>query len=218
MPKKDLQQRLVWEGAESLSGQELLAVVLGSGTRNLNGLEIAGQILNRLGGLRQLVTASVEELQNINGIGQVKAVQLKAAVELGRRIAASGTAERLIINSPKDIVGLVMEDMRHLEKECLVALFLNNKNQFLAREVISIGSLSSSSAHPREVFKGAVRRNAASLVLVHNHPSGDPTPSQSDVAVTRTLLKAGEIIGIEILDHIIIGDNCFVSLKAKNLI
>ncbi len=215
---RNLQQNLIQEGVNVLSEQELLAVVLGSGSNSLKGMEMAGQILHRLGGIRQLVTASVEELQSIDGIGQAKAVQLKAAIELGRRIVASGASERLIINSPKDIAEMLMEEMRHLEKEYLLALFLNNKNHVLAREVISIGSLNVSTAQPREIFKGAVRRNAASLILVHNHTSGDPTPSQNDVMITRTLLKAGEIIGIEVLDHIIIGDNCFVSLKAKNLI
>ncbi len=215
---RNLQQSLIQEDVQALSEQELLAVILGSGSNRLKGMEIAGRVLHRLGGIRQLITASVEELQSIDGIGQARAVQLKAAVELGRRIAASGASDRLIVNSPKDIAEMLMEEMRHLEKEYLLALFLNNKNQVLAREVISIGSLNVSTAQPREIFKGAVRRNAASLILVHNHTSGDPTPSKNDVIVTQTLLKAGEIIGIEVLDHIIIGDHCFVSLKARNLI
>jgi len=169
-------------------------------------------------GLRALAQMSPEELLNLPGIGIEKSIRLAAAFELARRMARLMPEDRPTINSPESAAALVMEEMRHLDREHFWALLLNTKNQVLARETISIGTLSSSAIHPRELYKAAVRRSAAGVILVHNHPSGDPTPSQQDIDVTKRLIEAGKIIGINVLDHLVIGDNKFVSLKERGLI
>lgn len=218
MPKDQRpRERLLREGPAALTDAELLAIMLRTGTPEASALELAAHTINFFGGLTQLVRAGVEELSSIKGIGPAKAAQVKAAMELGRRAALSRAGERPRVSSPEDAALLVMEEMRHLDREHFCALFLNTKNQVIAREKISVGTLNSSTVHPRELFKGAVLKSAAALILVHNHPSGDPTPSREDLEVTRRLREAGEIMGIEVLDHIIIGDNKFTSLKAKGL-
>lgn len=211
-------ERLLREGAGALTDMELLAILLRTGTATASAMELAAAILGRFGSLRALVSASAEELSDLKGVGPAKAAVLQAALEIGRRIAGSGEEVRPVIKSPEDAAGLVMEEMRHLDREHFRALLLNTKNQVIAREVISIGTLNSSTVHPRELFKNAIKRNAAAVILIHNHPSGDPAPSNEDLAVTGRLVEAGRIIGIEVLDHLIIGDNRFVSFKAKGLI
>lgn len=211
-------ERLIREGAGALTDLELLAILLRTGTATGSAMELAAALLGCFGSLRALVQASVEELSTIRGVGPAKAAMLKAALELGRRIASGSDEMRPVIRSPEDAACLVMEEMRHLDREHFRALLLNTKNQVIARDVISIGTLNSSAVHPRELFKNAIKRNAAAVILVHNHPSGDPTPSREDLEVTMRLVEAGRIIGIEVLDHLIIGDNKFASLKAKGLI
>ncbi|WP_243137207.1 RadC family protein [Desulfofundulus thermobenzoicus] len=211
-------ERLLREGAGALTDMELLAILLRTGTATASAMELAAAILGRFGSLRALVSASAEELSDLKGVGPAKAALLQAALEIGRRIAGSGEEVRPVIRSPEDAAGLVMEEMRHLDREHFRALLLNTKNQVIAREVISIGTLNSSTVHPRELFKNAIKRNAAAVILIHNHPSGDPAPSSEDLAVTGRLVEAGRIIGIEVLDHLIIGDNRFVSFKAKGLL
>nr|WP_238492533.1 DNA repair protein RadC [Desulfotruncus alcoholivorax] len=168
-------------------------------------------------GLRTLAQMSSEELRNLPGIGKEKAVRLTAAFELARRMVKLMPEDRPVINSPENAAALVMEEMRHLDREQFWVLLLNTKNHVLARETISIGSLNSSSIHPRELYKAAIRRSAAGVILVHNHPSGDPTPSQQDIEVTKRLIESGNIIGINVLDHLVIGDKKFVSFKARGL-
>jgi len=211
-------ERLLRDGAGVLTDIELLAIILRTGTAAASAVQLAAAVLGRFGHLRGLVQASVEELSLLPGIGPAKAAQIKAALELGRRVAASSGAERPVIKSPEDVAGLVMEEMRHLDREHFRALLLNTRHQVIAQETISIGTLNSSAVHPRELFKNAVKRSAAALILVHNHPSGDPAPSREDLEITRRLQEAGRIIGIDVLDHVIIGDNTFVSLKAKGQI
>lgn len=210
-------ERLIKEGSGALSDIELLAIMLRVGTIDMSAIELATLLLSKHENLRNLLHVTVEELMSIKGIGVAKAAQIRAALELGRRVAISVAGDRLSIKSPDDAASIVMEEMRHLDREHFVALLLNVKNQLIARELISIGTLNSSSVHPRELFKPAIRRSAASIILVHNHPSGDPEPSREDREVTKRLMEAGKIIGIEVLDHLVIGDNKFVSLKAKGL-
>jgi DNA repair protein RadC len=213
-------ERLQRYGAQVLSDAELLAVLIRTGTRAESALVLAQRILKGDGGksgLAHVVDSSVEELSKIKGIGTAKAVQIKAAVELGRRISSYNRGQQVTITSPLDVKDLLMEEMRFLEKEHFKTILLNIKNHVISIEDISIGSLNSSIVHPREVFKPAIRRSSASIILVHNHPSGDPTPSREDIEVTTRLVDAGKILGIGVLDHIIIGNNSILSLKEKGL-
>jgi len=211
-------ERLLKEGAGALSEIELLAILLGTGSSETTVLELASLILSRFKSLRLLVDATIEELSEIKGVGLAKASQVKAALELAKRLSRFTGQPLPVIKSPGDAAGLVMDEMRHLDREHFRALLLNTRNQVIANDEVSIGTLNTSSVHPRELFRNAIKRSAASLVLVHNHPSGDATPSKEDLDVTRRLSEAGKIIGIEVLDHIIIGDNKFTSFKAEGLI
>ncbi|KRF18567.1 RadC family protein [Paenibacillus sp. Soil787] len=208
-------ERMLQYGAGALSHAELLAILLRTGTVSESALRLAGRILSESGGLRSLVDMSKDQLTQIKGIGDAKALQIQAGIELGRRLAKSTFAERVTIRSPKDIADLVSEDLRYLQKEHFVCLFLNTKNHLLAQETLSMGSLNASIVHPREVFRAAIKRSSASIICVHNHPSGDPTPSPEDIQLTHRLMEAGTIIGIEVLDHVIIGDQRFISLKEQ---
>ncbi|BFT74939.1 MULTISPECIES: DNA repair protein RadC [Paenibacillus] len=208
-------ERMLQYGAEALSHAELLAIILRTGTVSESAVRLASRILSESGGLRSLVDMSKDQLTQIKGIGDAKALQILAGIELGRRIAKSTFAERITIRSPKDIANLMSEELRYLQKEHFVCLFLNTKNHVLAQETLSMGSLNASIVHPREVFRAAIKRSSASIVCVHNHPSGDPTPSPEDIQLTHRLVEAGTIIGIEVLDHVIIGDQRFISLKEE---
>jgi DNA repair protein RadC len=211
-------ERLLFSGPESLADHELLAILLRTGTKEESVLQLAHRLLQRFEGLRLLKDATVEEITSIKGIGTTKAIQILAAIELGRRLHRLGYHDRYVIRSPEDGAKYVMEDMRFLSQEHFVAIYLNTKNQVIHRKTIFIGSLNSSIVHPREVFKEAIKRSAASIICAHNHPSGDPTPSREDIDVTKRLAECGRIIGIELLDHLIIGDQKFVSLKEKGYV
>lgn len=211
-------ERIISIGPSSLSNAELLAIILRTGTPDYSALELAIQLLNNQGGLRYLVEAAPEELIKHKGIGMAKVAQIKAAVELGKRLVSMSPEAKPVIKSPKDVANLVMEEMRYLDREHFRALCLNTKNQVISIELISVGSLNSSIVHPRELFKTAIGKSAASLILVHNHPSGDANPSQEDIAVTKRLIEVGKLIGIEVLDHVVIGDNTAISMKEKALI
>ncbi len=211
-------ERLRRDGASALSNKELLAIILRTGTRSESVLDLASRLLTVHGGLRGLVSVTLDELSTLPGIGTAKAAMVRAALELGKRVSSMAPEVRPVIRSPQDVSILLMEEMRHLDREQFRTVLLNTKNQVLETEVVSVGSLSSSIVHPREVFKNPIKKSAAALILVHNHPSGDPTPSREDIEVTNRLAEAGKILGIEILDHIIIGDNKYSSLKEKGLI
>ncbi len=216
-------ERLARLGPGALSDAELLAILLrtGDGSAAASALDLARRLLaegaRRTGdpkrALRFLATASVQELSQLKGIGPAKAAQVKAGVELGRRVARDESLERTVVASPADVARYFLAELRDLEQEQLYALLVDGKGGIIACELISVGDLSGAPAHPREVFKAAVRQNAHAVILVHNHPSGDPTPSELDVAVTRRLAEAGRILGIEVLDHLVVGDNRYVSLR-----
>ncbi|CAM3458070.1 RadC family protein [Cytobacillus oceanisediminis] len=208
-------ERFVQNGPQSLSNHELIAILLRTGTKEESVLQLSNRLLTKFEGLRLLKDASLDEITAIKGIGAAKAIQLLSAVEIGRRISNLAYDDRYIIRSPEDGANYVMNDMRFLSQEHFVCLYLNTKNQVLHKQTIFIGSLNASIVHPREVFKEAFRRSAASIICIHNHPSGDPTPSREDIEVTKRLAEAGKIIGIDVLDHLIIGENKFVSLKEK---
>jgi len=211
-------ERLLQNGAGQLSNRELLAILLGSGTRSESVMVLSNRVLSQFDGLKLLNEATIEELTAIKGIGKAKGVLILAALELGKRLNQYRPDERIAIRSPEDGANYVMEEMRQLKQEHFVALFLDTKNQAIHRQTIFIGSLNASIVHPREIFREAVRRSAASIICFHNHPSGDPAPSNEDIQVTKRLCEAGKMMGIEVLDHIIIGDRCFVSLKEKGYV
>jgi DNA repair protein RadC len=206
-------ERMIQYGAEALSHTELLAILLRTGTKRESAVHLAGKILKECGNLRNLLDMSMSELTAIKGIGPAKAVQLRAGIELGRRIIRSGNGEVVTVRKPQDAANYVMEELRYLKKEHFICLFLNTKNHIIARETLSIGTLNASLVHPREVFRAAVKAGSASIICVHNHPSGDPMPSPEDIALTKRLVEAGELMGIEVLDHLVIGDGRFISLK-----
>jgi DNA repair protein RadC len=208
-------ERFVQNGPQSLSNHELVAILLRTGTKEESVLQLSNRLLTSFEGLRLLKDASLEEMTAIKGIGTAKAIQVLAAIEIGRRVANLEYEDRYVIRSPEDGANYVMNDMRFLSQEHFVCLYLNTKNQVIHKQTIFIGSLNASIVHPREVFKEAFRRSAASIICIHNHPSGDPSPSREDIEVTKRLAECGKIIGIDVLDHLIIGENKFVSLKEK---
>jgi DNA repair protein RadC len=206
-------EKMVRLGSGALSDSELLAILIGTGSSEQSALELA-QTLLKEGGMRFLAQAGVEDLtEDFTGMGRAKACQIKAAVELGKRISASDLADSPVIHTPQEAAGLVLGEMSHLDREQFRVMNLNSRNQVLAVDIVSIGSLTSSPVHPREVFKTPLKRSAASVILFHNHPSGDTNPSSADVDVTVRLKEAGKILGIEVLDHLIIGYNKFLSMK-----
>lgn len=205
-------------GAEKLSNAELLAILLRTGCRDETAVHLAERVLYHAGGLRSLPGCTLEELQVLKGIGLAKAVQIKAAVELGKRMAAAVHEGGSSLTSPGDVAGLLMETMRYYSKEYFKIVLLNTKNQVISIEDVSVGSLNSSIVHPREIFNLPVKKSAASVILVHNHPSGDPTPSREDLEVTGRLVEAGKILGIDVLDHVIIGERRYLSMKEEGLL
>jgi DNA repair protein RadC len=216
VPKSERpRERMLREGPQSLSNQDLIALLLGSGTKSESVIQLSARVIQHFNGLKMLKEASVKELMNIHGIGEAKAVQLRAALELGKRIQQFPAEDRYVVRSPEDVSLYMMDEMRHLQQEHFVCLYLNTKNQVIHKQTIFIGSLNASIVHPREVFKEAFRYSAASIVCLHNHPSGDPGPSREDIDVTKRLSECGKMLGIELLDHVIIGDNRFCSLKEK---
>jgi len=217
MPQSEQpREKLLNNGVESLSNAELLAILLATGTKELTAISLAENILNYSNdGLRYLTDTTVEELSNIRGMGLAKSAQLIAAVELGKRIALTTKVNNYRIKSPMDVSSLLMEDLRYKKKEYFNILLLNTKHELISIENISIGSLNASIVHPREVFQRAIKRSSSAIILAHNHPSGDPSPSNEDIKITKRLKEAGNIIGIEVLDHIIIGDGTYCSLKEK---
>lgn len=215
-------EKLEKYGADVLSNAELLAIIIRTGNRNETSVALAQRVLmqdDSSDGLPFLHNISLEELRNISGIGRVKAIQIKAVMELSKRISSTfNTGNRVVIKSPDDVDRLLREEMRHLKKEVFKVILLNTKNHLIKQLNISVGSLTASVVHPREVFSEAVKAGCSAVIFVHNHPSGDPEPSTEDIDTTGRLVNAGNILGIKVLDHIIIGNGKYISLKERGLL
>lgn len=211
-------ERMREYGANHLSNTELIAILLRTGMQGENVLALSSRLLARFNGLAGLGRATFFELCGERGLSEAKVSQLLAALELGRRFVSLTPQERVTIGDPEDVANLVMAEMAHLEQEHLRVLLLNTKHQVLGIHEIYVGNVDSSVVRAAEVFRPAVRQNAPAIILVHNHPSGDPTPSEPDAAVTRDLVAAGRLLGIDLLDHLVIGDGGrWVSLNAKGI-
>ena len=205
-------------GAENLTDAELLAVLLRTGTKGENSLQLAKRILHpdfAQEGILSIHQWSMEQLLEIKGIGSVKAIQILCLSELAKRLSKAEAQSGLNFSAPETIAQYYMEDMRHRKKEAMKLLLLNSKTKLIGESELSLGTVNTTLVSPREVFVEALRRNAVAVILLHNHPSGDPTPSKQDILITRRVTEAGRLIGVELLDHIIIGDNCFISLRDK---
>ena len=211
-------ERLQKFGVEALSAQEILALILGRGIAGESVMVTAQRLLSQFGSLKGIAGATVEELAQVKGIGVAKASQIKAAFELANRLESySESGDRPLVKTPDDVTGLVQGRLRGKKKEYFLALLLDTRNKLIRMAEISVGSLDGSIVHPREVFKEAVSASAASVIFVHNHPSGDTEASEDDIKLTKRLAEAGEIMGIDVLDHIIIGGKKYLSLKREGL-
>jgi DNA repair protein RadC len=210
-------ERLVQFGANALSSAELLAILLRTGTPEMTAVQLAQHLLTSMGSLRAIASAKPSELAQVKGIGLAKAAQLLAAVELGRRIALEAMGEQPAITRPEDVYALLHHQLRDEKQEHVILLLLNTKNRVIQQSTLTKGTLDASLLHPREVFREAIRHSASSIILAHNHPSGDPTPSSEDIQMTNRLHQAGQLLGIDLLDHVILGDGRWVSLKAQGV-
>jgi DNA repair protein RadC len=210
-------ERLMRHGEKALSTAELLAILFRTGVGGENVLRLAERVLSAFDGLPGLANATIAELTAISGIGPVKAVELKAALEVGRRLMSAQPAERPSVTSPADAANLLMAEMSFLEKEHLRLILLDTRNRVLKTPTLYVGSLNSSIVRIGELFRAAIKENAAAFIVVHNHPSGDPAPSPEDIRITREIARAGALLGIDCLDHIVIGRNRYVSLKERGL-
>lgn len=208
-------ERLHRLGSEAMSTAELIAIVLGSGMKGCSVLQLANQVVSRFGSLPALAEATIAELCSIKGLGKAKAVQLKAAFSLGERISRQSTRPKYRIENPLHVYNLVKDELANEKKEWFVVILLDVKGFVITQEVVAIGTLSETLVHPREVFYPAIRHCAASMILVHNHPSGDPSPSKEDYAITDTLVKVGALMSIPVRDHIIVGKERYVSFKQE---
>lgn len=206
-------ERLRERGARALSLRELLAIVVGSGSGGRSAMDLADGIVASFGSTREIASASVESFASVTGVGVATACRLKAAVELGKRISRATRGEIKVIRSPEDAACLLMDEMKNLDREHFKVILLDSKNSVISIETVSIGTVNASIVHPREVLKPALMKSATSLILVHNHPTGHTSPSREDILLTRRFEKCGRILGIEIVDHIIIGDGSYESLK-----
>lgn len=216
-PELRPRERLLAEGAEALSSAELLGLLFGIGSRQKTAVELAQQVITENGGLTGLYQVSVHDLTKISGIGEAKACIILAAVELGKRAGRISNAGRPVISSPADVDELLRGKIANSDRENFIAVLLNTKNEVIDTAIISVGTLSEALVHPREVFKPAIRASAASVILAHNHPSGRVDPSRQDREVTTRLSEASRILGIELLDHVIIGAGYF-SLKENGML
>lgn len=205
-------ERLLNNGPAHLSDGELLAILINTGRKGFSSLDIANELLKSVESLKQLKALSINDLNKVKGIGLYKALILKAAFEIGERMHSGSLDEKIQITSPQDVANFMMGKMEHLTQEKFIVLFLNSKNVVIKQKTIFIGTLNSSIVHPREIFSEAIKCASNAIVVLHNHPSGDTTPSKEDISVTNRLRECGEILGIDLLDHIIIGDHTYMSM------
>jgi DNA repair protein RadC len=210
-------ERLASLGPQALNNAELLAILLRVGIKGENAVQVGHRLLQTFGGLSGLHRATLEDVQGVRGLGEAKAATIKAAIELGRRLALAVPEERPKISSPADAASLVQYEMSALEQEHLRVILLNMKNEVLDIVELYHGSLNASMVRVGEVFRDAIKRTAASIIVVHNHPSGDPTPSKEDISVTRSIIQAGKLLNIEVLDHLVIGQGRYISMKERKL-
>jgi DNA repair protein RadC len=210
-------ERLAKHGPRALSNAELLAILLRVGVSGENAVQVGQRLLHEFGGVTGLHRAEFDEVCGQHGVGPAKAAQIKAALELGHRLSLESPEERPTVHSPEDAAALVRYDMSALEQEQLRVILLDTRNRVLDITEVYQGSLNSSQVRIGELFKSAIRRNAAAVIIIHNHPSGDPTPSPDDVAITRAIVQAGKLLDIDVLDHLVIGAGRHVSLKERGL-
>lgn len=213
------EEKLIYSGAKTLSSSELLALIIRTGSKDKSAVQLAEDVLvyanNEAGGINNI---EINELQNIAGIGVAKACSVAATIELAKRMSNGKRGERKAVRTARDASDLLMNKLRHEKKEHLIMLILNTKCEVEAEITVSIGALDHTIMHPREILGKALKRSAAAILIAHNHPSGDPTPSRDDVEATNKLIKAADIVGIKVLDHIVIGDGRFISMKSEQLI
>jgi DNA repair protein RadC len=205
-------ERLIKNGASALSDSELLAIILRTGSKKENVINLSQRILGEYN-IKQLSQINITQLMKVHGIKESKAAQISACFEIARRLESFNSVEKPKISSPEDVYRRLFPRMREQKKEMFIELCLDTKNQILKEEVISVGSLNANVVHPREVFKLALTESAAHIIVAHNHPSGDPTPSREDIEITKKLVETGNIMGITVLDHVIIGDGRHFSMK-----
>ena len=214
------QEKLLYRGASSLSNAELMALVIRTGTSEKSAIQLGEDVISYVSSkVGDLGRADVRELTEIEGIGFSKASSIVASMELAKRLLGNSTSNhKIVIKDSADVANLLMEEMLYEKREFVIALLLNVKGEIESKEIISVGELSATNIHPREVFSPAIRKGAASIIVAHNHPSGDPTPSSEDVIATKRLLEASRIVGISLIDHVILGHRKYVSLKAEGII
>ncbi|ERH35512.1 hypothetical protein SEQU_05560 [Staphylococcus equorum UMC-CNS-924] len=205
-------ERLLSHGASHLSHAELLAILINTGRKGSSSIDIANELLKSVDNLKELKMLSISDLNKIKGVGLYKALILKASFELGERMHSGSVDDKIQISSPKDVADFMMGKMEHLTQEKFIALFLNSKNVIIKQKTIFVGTLNSSIVHPREIFSEAIKCASNAIIVLHNHPSGDVTPSNEDIKTTERLKKCGQVLGIDLLDHIIIGDHIYLSM------
>lgn len=223
LPKNERpRERLIKLGPEALSAQELLAIIIARGVSGKSVMNIAQELLSQFGNIKNVGEATIEQFCQTKGIGPAKAVQILACFQICHRIEnqeiEENKSKKFIISSPKDVVKIAQSIFKNKKKEYFLIFPLDSRNQIMKEKIISIGSLNASIVHPREIFKDAIAHTAVSIILVHNHPSGDPEPSDDDLKITKQLVEAGKILGIEVLDHIIVGQEKYTSFKDKGIL
>ncbi len=211
-------EKLVGRGKEALSDEELLAILIGSGTPSRNALEVADAILRRDKLRTWILTATVEELTDFDGVGRTKACRIIAGLELGKRLTSARSFQAMSLSSPRTVFNYLSTLFKGEKQERFICLYLDAQNRPFRQSLISLGTLTQTLVHPREVFRGAIRSGANAILVAHNHPSGDPEPSWEDISITKRLREVGDIVGIPLIDHMVIGEKAYVSMKERKIL